>query len=98
MGAGLALHALGALAAIAALLAGLRYLATWPGALALSRAKGRRRLLRIVDSAALPSASSLHVVAVADRYFAIGRSAASLVLLCELSGEEIALHARSDRG
>jgi flagellar biogenesis protein FliO len=58
----------------------------------------RKRLLRVLESAALPSACSLHLIAVADRYFVVGRSSANLTLLCELPGDRVGAHAHPDRG
>ncbi len=98
MDAGFALRALLALAVVGAVLWALRFLAVrLPVTAFRGRAGGRGRLLRVLESAALPSACSLHVVAVAGHYFVIGRSAANVVLLCELSGDQIGSYARSDR-
>ncbi len=97
MDAGLGLRALGALAVVGAVLLGLRFLAGGAGRTSLRGTGGRGRLLRVLESVALPSSCSLHLVAVADRYFVIGRSAASVALLCELSGAQIGSDARPDR-
>jgi flagellar biogenesis protein FliO len=46
--------------------------------------------LRIVDTLFLPGAASLHVVAIADRHFVIGRAAAQITLLGEVPANETA--------
>jgi flagellar biogenesis protein FliO len=79
-----ALRVLAALIVIALVLLGLHF---------ATRSIGRRggvrgRLLRIVDTLFLPGAASLHVVAVADRYFVIGRSPAQVTLVAEISSPE----------
>jgi flagellar biogenesis protein FliO len=93
---GTAWHALAALGACATTLLAL---SLGLGRLrALRQPAARKRMLRVLESAALPSACSLHLVAVADRYFVVGRSSANLTLLCELPGDRIAAHAHPDRG
>ena len=45
------------------------------------------RLLAVLETAMLPGAASLHVVRVADRYYAIGRSGAHIATLAEIPPE-----------
>jgi flagellar biogenesis protein FliO len=52
-------------------------------------ARRRGSLLAIVETAFLPSAASLHVVRVAERYYAIGRSGAHIAMLCEIPAESV---------
>jgi len=95
MEASLALRLLGALAVVGGLLLALRYLGTRFLAHGPSDA---RRMLRVVESAALPGACSLHLVSVAEHRFVVGRSAAQLTLLYEVPRTEPGPHAHSDRG
>jgi len=48
------------------------------------------RLVTVVETTFLPSAASLHVVRVAERYYAIGRSGAHIATLCEIPAESVA--------
>jgi len=63
---------------------------------AAPRARGRRAL-RVIESLALPGAASVHLLEAGGRYLLIGRSAASLVLLAELSGESVGTDAHPAR-
>jgi flagellar biogenesis protein FliO len=81
-----ALRLLAALIVIAIVLVGLHFAVRSLGG---RRARGGR-IMRIVDTLFLPGAASLHVVAIADRQFVIGRSAAQITLLGELPANEAA--------
>jgi len=48
---------------------------------------GSRRLLGVVESVALSNAAAVHVVRVAERYYALARSAGSVAVLCEIPAE-----------
>jgi len=95
MEASLALRLLGALAVIGGLLLALRYLGT---RFVAHGPSGARRILRVVENAALPGACSLHLVSVAEHRFVIGRSATQLTLLYEIPQNESGPRAHSDRG
>jgi flagellar biogenesis protein FliO len=92
MEASLGLRLLGALTIVGGLLLALRYLATR----FVAPAPSAGRMLRVVESAALPGACSLHLVAVAEHRFVIGRSASQLALLYELPDDDSRRHAHSD--
>jgi flagellar biogenesis protein FliO len=94
MEASLGLRVLGALTIVGGLLLALRYLAMRFAAQAPPSAG---RMLRVVESAALPGACSLHLVAVAEHRFVVGRSASQLSLLYELPDDDSRRHAHSDR-
>jgi flagellar biogenesis protein FliO len=57
----------------------------------------RGRLLDIVETHCLPGAASLHVVAILDRYFLIGRGGAAVALLAELPAEAVRTRLHSVR-
>jgi flagellar biogenesis protein FliO len=78
----LLVRACAALAVIAIVLAGLKF-----GLRARLRAGGR--LLRVVETVFLPGAASLHVIAVAGRYYVVGRGGGGVALLCEIPAEAL---------
>ncbi|MFY9781301.1 MAG: flagellar biosynthetic protein FliO [Candidatus Baltobacteraceae bacterium] len=79
----LAGRAVAALAAIAAVLLGLQ--AVLRAALRGSLVPGSPgRIVRILETTALPGAATLHVVEVAGRRYVLGRGGGSVSLLCEL--------------
>jgi flagellar biogenesis protein FliO len=79
-----ALRAFAALIVIALVLLGLHFALRSFG----RRAGAPGRLLRIVETIFLPGASSLHLIAVGDRYYVIGRGNAQLTLLAEIPAVE----------
>jgi flagellar biogenesis protein FliO len=94
MEASLVVRALVALATVGGLLIALRYLAM---RLAANPRSNARRMLHVVESAALPGACSLHLVAIAEHRFVIGRSSSQVSLLYEFPHDESRPHAHSDR-
>jgi flagellar biogenesis protein FliO len=94
MEASLVLRALAVLAIVGGLLVALRYLAT---SIAAHPRGNSRRMLQVVESAALPGACSLHLVAVAGHRVVIGRSTSQLTLLYEFPRDESRPYAHSDR-
>jgi len=51
--------------------------------------RGGGRLISLVETTNLPGAASLHVVRIAERYYVVGRNAAALGTLCEISAESV---------
>lgn len=92
----LALRLFLALSVVGLMLLGLRTL----GAVMLRTGffRPQQRLLRVDETLALPHGSTLHVVGVAERRFAVARNAAHIVVLCELPGDALEARARPHRG
>jgi flagellar biogenesis protein FliO len=90
-------RAVAALAAIALVLLGLQAVLR-----ALSRRPllpgSRGRIVRILETTALPGAATLHVVEIAGRRYVVGRGGGSLSLLCELPVEDPAAGPGPSRG
>jgi hypothetical protein len=78
---------LGACVVIGVVLYGLRTVARTLGRTSALAGPGRR-IVAVLETTALPNAT-LHVVRVAERYYLIGRGAASLATLCEIAPESI---------
>jgi flagellar biogenesis protein FliO len=75
---------LGACAVIALVLAGLQFAVRLAvHARARSGVRGGR-LVSVLETTALPNASSLHVIRVADRYLVVGRSGTHIATLCDI--------------
>jgi len=51
--------------------------------------RGGRRMLSVVETAALPNGASLHVVKIVDEYYVIGRGSAEVSLLCQLPADRV---------
>lgn len=49
-----------------------------------------RRLVRVVQSALLSPDATVHVVKIAERYYALGGGHGHLCVLCELSADSVA--------
>jgi flagellar biogenesis protein FliO len=79
---------LGACVVIGIVLYGLRTVARALGRTS-ALAGPRGRIVAVLETTVLPNATSLHVVRVAERFYLIGRGAASLATLCEISPESI---------
>ncbi len=79
------LLALGAVCLLAYLLLGK----LWPRLLRVSGPHGARRIIHIVDRAAIDQRRSILVVAVGDRYFLVGAADQSLSLLSRLDTEDV---------
>jgi flagellar biogenesis protein FliO len=88
MDAFLAARMLGAFAIIAIVLFGLQYIAR-AGLHRRLAAQGGRRLVTIVETTYLPSASSLHVVKIGEEYAVIGRSANYIAKLADVPSETV---------
>jgi flagellar biogenesis protein FliO len=82
MDLGLLVRACAALVAIAIVLAGLAFVLR-------ARMRPGGRLLRVLETVFLPGAASMHVVAVAGRYYVVGRGGAGVALLCEIPAEAL---------
>jgi hypothetical protein len=48
------------------------------------------RLVSVVETTFLPNAASLHIVRLAERYYAVGRSGAHIATLCEIPVDSVA--------
>jgi hypothetical protein len=86
---------LGACAVVALVLVGLKAvagIALRPG----MPASPAGRLMNVVETTLLPGAASLHVVRIAERYYAIGRSGGHVATLCEIPSDSVA-HWRARR-
>jgi flagellar biogenesis protein FliO len=81
-----------ALVLIALRFVGRAALGSWRAPLADSR-----RLLGIVESVMLSSAAAVHVVRVAERYYALARGAGHVTLLCEIPAESVERRLRRAR-
>ncbi|HMD01874.1 MAG TPA: flagellar biosynthetic protein FliO [Candidatus Baltobacteraceae bacterium] len=91
----LALRLLLALSVVGLVLFGMRALG---GAmLRIGIVRPARRWLRVDETLALPQGSTLHVVRIADRRFALARNAGYIGLLCELPDDALEARAHPHR-
>jgi flagellar biogenesis protein FliO len=51
--------------------------------------RGGRRMLSVIETAALPNGASLHVVKIVDEFYVIGRGGADVSLLCQLPADRV---------
>ena len=57
----------------------------------------RRRLINPIETTALSSTSSLHVVRILDRYYVLGSSSGSISVVCPIEREGVEAHLRALR-
>jgi len=72
---------------------GLLLFGLWSVVAALSRGRllshTSRRLVSVVESTMLAQNTTLHVVKIAEKYYAVGGGSGHLALLCELPAEQV---------
>lgn len=75
---------------IAVVLGGLQVVASRLGRVRLATGSGGGgRLISLVESTYLPGSASVHVVRIAERYYAVGRNAATMSTLAEIPSDEV---------
>jgi flagellar biogenesis protein FliO len=75
-------RAAAALVVVALVLAGLKFALR-------ARLRSGGRLMRVMETVFLPGAASMHVVAVAGRYYVVGRGGSGIALLCEIPADAL---------
>lgn len=87
---------LGSLGVIALLLCALAALLRYEP-LTRRLSSGRRRLIDPIETTALSSTSSLHVVKILDRYFVLGSSSGGVHVVCPIEREGVEAHLKALR-
>ncbi len=61
-------------------------------AMRVSLEGGGGRLIALLETTYLPGAASVHVLRIADRYYAVGRSGAGFTPICEIEADRVERH------